>query len=75
MSNSPDAAQFKKAFEEARDNNTKLVSSATATSLVAEDKLEETAESKDEGEGEANTPATDETNPPVAGAGEKAEEE
>ena len=63
------AGQFKKAFEDARDNNMKLTNTGTA---AAEDKLEETQESKDESEGEANTPATGETNPPVEG--EKAED-
>jgi len=73
FANADFAAQFKKAFEDARDNNTKLASSATAAATpIAEDKPEE---SKDEGEGEANAPAPGETNPPVVGAGEKTEEE
>jgi len=72
---SPDAGQFKKAFEDARENNTKLASTTAATSAAAEDKPEEVAESKDEGEGEANAPAPGETNPPAAGAGEKTGEE
>ena len=63
------AGQFKKAFEDARDNNIKLTNAGTA---AAEDKLEETQESKDESE-EANAPAPGETNPPVEG--EKTEEE
>ena len=73
-----DAAQFKQAFEEAQKNNLKLAGTANATSL-AEDKSEETVESKDEDEDEdeeeADAPAPGETNPPVAGEGEKAEEE
>jgi len=60
--------QFKKEFENARDNNTKLASNATAT----EDKPEVTGESKDE---EPNPPATEETNPPATGADEKTGEE
>jgi Ran-binding protein 1 len=76
FANADYAAQFKKAFEEARDNNAKLASStAAAASPVAEDKPEETAESKDESEGEANAPAPGETNPPAVGASEKTEEE
>jgi len=67
FANADFAGQFKKAFEDARDNNMKL------TNTVAEDKLEETLESKDESEGEANAPAPGETNPPVEG--EKKEEE
>ena len=47
----------------------KLTNPGTA---AAEDKLEETLESKDESE-EANAPAPGETNPPVEG--EKTEEE
>jgi len=69
------AAQFKKAFEDARVNNANLASStAAAASPVDEDKPEETTESKDESEGEANAPAPGSTNPPT-GAGEKTEEE
>lgn len=64
------AGQFKKAFEDARDNNAKLTNSATA---AAEDRLEETLESNDENEGDANVPEPGETNPPVEG--EDAEEE
>jgi hypothetical protein len=61
------AGQFKKAFEDARDNNVKL------TNTAAEDRLEETLESNDENEGEANAPSSGETNSPVEG--ENAEEE
>jgi len=68
FANADFAGQFKKAFEDARDNNMKLTNTA-----AAEDKLEETLESKDESEGEANAPAPGETNPPVEG--EKTEEE
>ncbi|KAH9002395.1 ran/spi1 binding protein [Lactarius hatsudake] len=72
FANSEYAGQFKKAFEDAQANNTKL---ASASAAAAEEKSEETAESKDEVEGEANAPAPGETNPPVAGAGEKTEDE
>lgn len=71
FANSEFAGQFKKAFEDAQENNTKLVS----TTATTEDKPEETEESNDEGEGEANAPAPGETNPPAAGASEKTEEE
>jgi Ran-binding protein 1 len=70
FANSDFAGQFKKAFEDARDNNAKLTNSATA---AAEDRLEETLESNDENEGDANVPEPGETNPPVEG--EDAEEE
>ena len=65
------AAQFKKAFEDARENNSKLASAASASAL---DKSEETVESKDEDEEDANAPEPGETNPPVAGEGENAED-
>ncbi|KAH9071649.1 ran/spi1 binding protein [Lactarius deliciosus] len=71
FANSEYAGQFKKAFEDAQANNTKL---ASASAAAAEEKSEETAESKDEVEGEANAPAP-ETNPPATGAGEKTGEE
>jgi len=69
FANADFAAQFKKAFEDARGNNAKLASSTAAA--TSEDKPEETAESKDESEGEANAPAPGQTNPPA----EKTEEE
>ncbi|KAH9030155.1 ran/spi1 binding protein [Lactarius pseudohatsudake] len=72
FANSEYAGQFKKAFEDAQANNTKLASASVA---AAEEKSEETAESKDEVEGEANAPALGETNPPATGAGEKTGEE
>lgn len=72
---SPDAAQFKKAFEDAQENNAKLASTTAATPPAAEDKSEESAESKDESGGEANAPAPGETNPPAAETGEKTGEE
>ncbi|KAH9173405.1 ran/spi1 binding protein [Lactarius sanguifluus] len=72
FANSEYAGQFKKAFEDAQANNTKLPSASAA---AAEEKSEETAESKDEVEGEANAPVPGETNPPAAGAGEKTGEE
>jgi len=76
FANSEYAAQFKKAFEDAQENNARLVSSTAAgTSLVTEDKTEETVESKDEDEEEANSPAPGETNPPAEEADEKTEEE
>lgn len=67
FANADFAGQFKKAFEDARDNNVKL------TNTAAEDRLEETLESNDENEGEANAPSSGETNSPVEG--ENAEEE
>ncbi|KAH9048962.1 ran/spi1 binding protein [Lactarius hengduanensis] len=72
FANSEYAGQFKKAFEDAQANNTKLAGASVA---AAEEKSEETAELKDEVEGEANAPALGETNPPAAGAGEKTGEE
>jgi hypothetical protein len=66
------AAQFKKAFEDARENNSKLASTTSASAL---DKSEETVESKDEDEEDANSPEHGETNPPVAGEGENTEED
>ncbi|KAH9062225.1 RanBP1 domain-containing protein [Lactarius vividus] len=72
FANAEFAGQFKKAFEDAQANNTKL---ASASAAAAEEKSEETTESKDEVEGEANAPAPGETNPPVGGAGEKTGEE
>ncbi|KAF8506026.1 RanBP1 domain-containing protein [Russula emetica] len=66
------AAQFKKAFEDARDNNAKLAGAPPP--YTPEEKREETTESGDEGEGEAkgNAPTLSETNPP---AGEPQESE
>ncbi|KAF8270989.1 RanBP1 domain-containing protein [Lactarius quietus] len=76
FANSEYAAQFKKAFEDAQENNARLVSSTAAgASLATEDKTEETVESKDEDEEEANSPAPGETNPPAEEADEKTEEE
>ncbi len=64
---SPVAVQFKKAFEDARDNNAKLTGAPPP--YTPEDKHEETAESgaKSEAEAEAkgNAPAPSETNPPA----------
>ena len=68
------AVQFKKAFEDARDNNVKLAGAPPP--YAPEEKREETTESgaEDEGEGEVkgNAPASGETNPP---AGESQESE
>jgi len=66
------AAQFKKAFEDARENNSNLASTTSASAL---DKSEETVESKDEDEEDANAPEPGETNSPVAGERENTEEE
>jgi len=64
----PVAGQFKKAFEDARENNAKLagVGSAASPPPVAEDKSEGSAEDEgeDEGEAEGNVPAPTETNAP-----------
>lgn len=71
---SPVAVQFKKAFEDAQDNNAKLAGAPPP--YTPEEKHEETSDSgtEDEGEGEAkgNAPAPSETNPP---AGESQESE
>jgi Ran-binding protein 1 len=75
---SPVALQFKKAFEDARDNNAKLAGAPSAPPPYSpEDKHEETVESgeeDDESEDEAkgNAPVPSETNPP---AGEPQESE
>ncbi|KAI9508659.1 ran/spi1 binding protein [Russula earlei] len=69
FANSEYAGQFKKAFEDARENNAKLAGTAAAASPppVTEEKPEGT-ESEGEGEGEAegNAPAPTETNAPAA---------
>jgi hypothetical protein len=65
--------QFKKAFEDARDNNAKLAGAPPP--YTPEEKREESTESEeDEGEVEAkeDAPAPSETNPP---AGEPQESE
>jgi len=75
---SPVAVQFKKAFEDAQDNNAKLAGAPSPN--TPEEKREETTESgaededEDEGEGEVkgNAPTPSETNPP---AGESQESE
>jgi len=70
----PVAGQFKKAFEDARENNAKLagVGSAASPPPVAEDKSEGSIEDEDESEGEAegNVPAPTETNAPDAETGD-----
>ena len=77
----PDAGQFKKEFEDARENNAKLagVVPAASTPPAADDKSEGTAEDEgnDEGKAEGNPPAYTETNAPDAETGdsEKKEEE
>jgi hypothetical protein len=60
---SPVAEQFKKAFENAQDNNAKLagVPSTAPPPYSEEEKHEETAESEDEAE--ENAPASSETKP------------
>ena len=64
----PVAGQFKKAFEDARENNAKLARAGSAASPppATEDEPEETSEDEGEGEGEAegNAPAPTETNVP-----------
>ncbi|SRR6266436_2613361 len=74
---SPVAVQFKKAFEDARDNNAKLAGAPPPYS--PKEKHEESAESGDEeqgedrpaiqsfgtGEAKGNAPAPSETNPPA----------
>ena len=62
------AAQFKQAFEDARDNNAKLA--GTASAPLIEDEPEETAENKgeDEDEADGNADGT-ETDPPAAETG------
>jgi len=71
---SPVAVQFKKAFEDAQDNNAKLAGAPPP--YTPEEKREETtgsgAEDEGEGEVEGNAPAPSETNPP---AGESQESE
>jgi len=66
--------QFKKAFEDARDNNAKLTGAPPP--YTPEEKLEETTESgdedEDEGEAEGDAAAPGETNAP---AGEPQESE
>ena len=64
----PDAGQFKKAFEDARENNAKLAGAGSAASppRATEEKPEETAEDEDESDGEdeaeGNVPAPTATN-------------
>ena len=75
------AGQFKKAFEDARDNNAKLAGAPSTAPSTApppytrEEKHEETTESEGEDEDEAkgNAPAPSETNPP-AGAPQDSED-
>jgi Ran-binding protein 1 len=70
------AVQFKKAFEDAQDNNAKLAGAPPPYS--PEEKREETTgsgaedEDEDEGEVKGNAPTSSETNPP---AGESQESE
>lgn len=76
----PVAGQFKKAFEDARENNAKLAGAASAASPppVNEDKPEETTEDdedKDEDEAEGNAPAPTETNAPGAEIGDSKKKE
>ncbi|KAH9960482.1 RanBP1 domain-containing protein [Russula dissimulans] len=63
FANSDNAALFKNAFEDARENNSKLAgTAAAASSPPAEEKAEETAK----GVAEGNAPEPTETNPPAA---------
>jgi len=64
FANADYAAQFKKAFEDARENNSKLAGNVAAASSppAEEEKAEETAEDTAEG----NAPEPKETNPPAA---------
>lgn len=70
----PVAGQFKKAFEDARENNAKLAGAGSAASPppATEDEPEETSEDEGEGEGEAegNAPAPTETNVPDVKTGD-----
>jgi hypothetical protein len=72
----PDAGQFKKAFEDARENNAKLAGAGSAASppRATEEKPEETAEDEDESDGEdeaeGNVPAPTETNVPGTETGD-----
>ena len=65
---SPVAGQFKKAFEDARDNNAKLAGAAPPP-YTPEEKGEEADESdeedEDEGDAKGDAPAPSETNPPT----------
>ncbi|KAN0126598.1 RanBP1 domain containing protein [Russula decolorans] len=66
FANADIAVQFKKAFEDARDNNIKLAGAPPP--YTPEEKREETTESgaedEDEDEVKGNAPASGETNPP-----------
>jgi len=74
FANADIALQFKKAFEDAQDNNAKLAGAPPP--YTREEKREETVDSGAEGEGEGevkgNAPAPSETSPP---AGESQESE
>jgi len=69
FANADIAVQFKKAFEDARDNNAKLAGAPPAPPGTSEEKHEEAAESGSEGQGDSeakgNAPASSETNPPA----------
>jgi hypothetical protein len=64
----PVAAQFKKAFEDARENNIKLAGAATAASPppATEEEPEETAQAEGDGDAEGGVPASTESDPPAA---------
>jgi hypothetical protein len=64
----PVAAQFKKAFEDARENNIKLAGAAAAASPppATEEEPEETAQAESDDGAEGDVPASTESNPPAA---------
>jgi len=68
----PDAAQFKKAFEDAQENNSKLSGTAVAASSppAEEEKAEETSEDEGEGAAEGDAPEPTETNSPATDTGD-----
>lgn len=69
------ALQFKKAFEDARNNNADLAGSAApAPHATGGEKLEETTDSEHEDEAEENEPEATETKPSAAGTGENSRE-
>jgi hypothetical protein len=75
----PVAGQFKKAFEDARENNAKLAGAGSAASPppATEDEPEETSEDEGEGEGEAegDAPAPTETDVPDVKTGDSVNKE
>ncbi|KAI0291741.1 RanBP1 domain-containing protein [Russula brevipes] len=68
FANSDFAAQFKKAFEDARENNIKLAGPAAAASPppATEEEPEETAQAEDDDEAEGDVRPSADSNPPAA---------